>query len=382
MTELKVLRVLHGDAFVLEVTRDEDSFVMVIDGGPKKAFPSLKKELDELPKIDMLVLTHSDADHIGGILSYIRDAEERCSKIVKFWLNTPHLVKIPESALAVSYRDSITLFERMAEIESKAGHQLDWRERIVRGCEYTDPKGLVHIKVLAPTEDVLKANEEWLKKKEKVYLEKKGLMMPLSTSESSENGNDEDDGGSPLDTPLEDLVEEEYNGVNIVNRSSIVMLIETWDGSTLLMGGDSDAASIVEGIKNLKDSDGNLIGYSEEKPLDVDLFKIPHHGSRKNISNSLLGLVRTTKYLISTNGGSSKKERHPGRETIAKILLHPRRDKKEKIEIILNHSLREFQKRGKDFINKEEIENPEYNFTLCANQDSETITLLLNDKSE
>ena len=96
MTKLKVLRVLHGDAFVLEVTRGEDSFVMVIDGGHKKAFPSLKKELNELPKIDMLVLTHSDADHIGGILSYIRDEEERCSKFDKFWLNTPHLVKIPE----------------------------------------------------------------------------------------------------------------------------------------------------------------------------------------------------------------------------------------------------------------------------------------------
>ena len=382
MTKLKVLRVLHGDAFVLEVTRGEDSFVMVIDGGHKKAFPSLKKELNELPEIDMLVLTHSDADHIGGILSYIRDEEERCSKIDKFWLNTPHLVKIPESGLVVSYRDSITLFERMVEIESKAGHQLDWRERIVRGCEYTDTKGLVHIKVLAPTENILKANEEWLKKKEKDYLKKKGLMMPLSASESPENGNNEDDGRTPLDIPLEDLVEKEYNGVNIVNRSSIVMLIETWDGSTLLMGGDSDATSIVEGIKNLKDSDGNLIEYSEDKPLEVNLFKIPHHGSRKNISNGLLDLVKTSKYLISTNGGSSKKERHPGRETIAKILLHPCRDKKEKIEIILNHSLMEFKKRGKDFINKEEIENPEYNFTLSDNQDSETITLLLNDKTE
>ena len=382
MTKLKVLRVLHGDAFVLEVTRGEDSFVMVIDGGHKKAFPSLKKELNKLPKIDMLVLTHSDADHIGGILSYIRDEEERCSKIDKFWLNTPHLVKIPESGLAVSYRDSITLFERMVEIESKAGHQLDWRERTVRGCEYTDPKGLVHIKVLAPTENILQVNEEWLKKKEKDYLEKKGLMMPLSASESPENGNNEDDKRSPLDIPLEELVEKEYGGVNIVNRASIVMLIETWDGCKLLMGGDSDAASIVEGIKYLKDSDGNLIGYSEEKPLEVNLFKIPHHGSRKNISNCLLNLVKTTKYLISTNGGNSKKERHPGRETLAKILLHPHRDKKEKIEIILNYPLMEFKKRGKDFIIKEEIENPEYNFTLSENQDSETITLLLNDKTE
>lgn len=382
MTKLKVLSVFYGDAFVLEVMRGDDSFVIVIDGGPKKAFPFLKKELNELPKIDMLVLTHSDADHIGGILSYIRDEEERCSKIDKFWLNTPHLVRIPESGLAISYRDAITLFERMVEIESKAGHQLEWRERIVRGCEYTDPKELVHIKVLAPTDDVLNANEECLKKKEKDYLEKKGLMMPLSTSESPENGNDEDDGESPLDTPLEDLVEKEYRGVNIVNRSSIVMLIETWDGSKLLMGGDSDVASIVEGIKSLKDSDGNLIEYSEEKPLEVDLFKIPHHGSRENISNGLLGMVKTTKYLISTNGGSSKKERHPGRETIAKILLHPRRNKKEKIEIILNYHLMEFKKRGKEFIKKEEIENPEYNFTLSDNQDSETITLLLNDKTE
>jgi hypothetical protein len=60
------------------------------------------------------------------------------------------------------------------------------------------------------------------------------------------------------------------------------------------MAGDAHVDRLEKSIRAL--------GHSETDPLAVDAFKVPHHGSSRNISKELLALVSSSRFLISTNG--------------------------------------------------------------------------------
>jgi hypothetical protein len=77
----------------------------------------------------------------------------------------------------------------------------------------------------------------------------------------------------------------------------------------LLLAGDAWA-------KVLEDSIARLPG-SVDKPLTLTGFKLPHHGSVANVSESLLRKLRCTQYLISTSGAVF---RHPHARTIELLL--------------------------------------------------------------
>lgn len=62
-TTTKLLKALHGDAFIFTVEEEGEKFVMVVDSGPEGSYPDIKKELDSLDHIDLFVLTHFHEDH-------------------------------------------------------------------------------------------------------------------------------------------------------------------------------------------------------------------------------------------------------------------------------------------------------------------------------
>ena len=72
MADIEMLQALHGDAFILHCQKDDNKGVIVIDGGPNRNSQNIVRQLDALGVIDLMVLTHYDDDHIGGILAYIK----------------------------------------------------------------------------------------------------------------------------------------------------------------------------------------------------------------------------------------------------------------------------------------------------------------------
>jgi hypothetical protein len=52
--------------------------------------------------------------------------------------------------------------------------------------------------------------------------------------------------------------------------------------------------------------------------LTVGAFKLPHHGSKYNLSPALLGLLDTRRFLVSTDGTS--RSRHPDPVALARIV--------------------------------------------------------------
>lgn len=356
---LRILKAQHGDAFILEVKRWDERFVMVIDGGPKSVYQELEKHLKEL-EIDLMVLTHFDEDHILGMLWFLKNNRDKAESVKKYWLNMPHLVEMPTDVRNTSYGQALKLSNFMEELE-KTNPELDWREEVIDGIQYDVKNMLVNIEVLTPSSEAKKANEIAFAEKLDKKLKAQGKMLPLGAS--SKEVAELDNRKENQKKPLEDLVEKEYSSEQTCNAASISMLITTFDGTKLLMAGDITPDELAKALIGR--------GYSKENPLEVDLFKMPHHGSKFNVTCELMSLVRTTRYLISTNGGH-KTSFHPDRETIAKILLNPGREKDKKILLFLNYPLAKIRLRVGNFITDEEIrdEDKKYNFELIDNCES------------
>lgn len=71
MSKIYFLPVKHGDAFIIECVRGDTQGLVVVDGGPRSCGFELKRKLNELGTPDLMVLTHYDEDHIGGILQLV-----------------------------------------------------------------------------------------------------------------------------------------------------------------------------------------------------------------------------------------------------------------------------------------------------------------------
>lgn len=101
----------------------------------------------------------------------------------------------------------------------------------------------------------------------------------------------------------------------VANGSSIALLAEV-GGRSLLIGGDAH-------VRVLEHSIGRLLRERGQDRLHVDLFVVPHSGSRSSVSKELLALVACDRYLITTNGATF---RHPHPEAVARIIVHGRTD--------------------------------------------------------
>jgi hypothetical protein len=137
----------------------------------------------------------------------------------------------------------------------------------------------------------------------------------------------------------------------LANMASIAFVIEC-DGLKALMLGDSYPNAIEKELRKK---------YSEENPLKIDVIKVAHHGSKNNISNSLLDIIDCQNYIISINGGAGN-TRHPDREALANILCHPRRDKGKVIRLYFNYDIEDIQKRTGLLLTEDEIKT--YNCEL------------------
>ena len=82
-------------------------------------------------------------------------------------------------------------------------------------------------------------------------------------------------------------------------------------GRNVLFAGDGHSEVLINGIKRLLPGGSGL--------LSLDAFKMPHHGSKANISHELLKKVDCGRYLFSTNGAYFK---HPDKEAVARVIKY------------------------------------------------------------
>lgn len=98
--KIKALQAFHGDSILVSFSEDGKTRNILIDGGPgitySKRPKALKTEIEQILKrrenIDLLVVTHIDDDHIGGIIKLFEYGEIDPKIIKEVWFNSGELI--------------------------------------------------------------------------------------------------------------------------------------------------------------------------------------------------------------------------------------------------------------------------------------------------
>jgi len=312
---IKVLKALNGDCIILNYGINNDKYILIDGGIGRECYRSLKVFMNGLEEsnteLSLLVLTHIDADHIDGILKLFREDDFNYSIINRMWFNYGDFLDKGLEVCRNKEKDDIFLQNNGVKVSWRQGTSL---EQILNkiGFQYKDiikkfDEFIIdgaHITVLSPSLNILKEfNEHWCIEKER------------STEISSV---------SDYDIPIEELNELEFHeNISLANKSSIAFIFE-FMGIKVLFLGDASATEVESALLEL--------GYSEDKPLSVDICKLSHHASKHNTSNSLIRLLHCKNYIISTNLTSTGR---PSKECLSRIICNS----KQPVDFYCNYEI-------------------------------------------
>ena len=111
---------------------------------------------------------------------------------------------------------------------------------------------------------------------------------------------------------------------SVPNLSSIMILAQA-DGKKILLTGDARGDHLIQGLQqtSLLKTNGTL---------HVDILKVPHHGSSRNVDEEFFKRITADKYVISANG----KYGNPDLETLIWI-VKAAKEKQRNIEIFVTN---------------------------------------------
>jgi len=334
----------HGDT--ISILFNKQTNCILIDTGTKKSYlkGGLKEQLKRIQKVDLLILTHTDEDHIGGILKYYEDNDRKTKLFNDVWFNTEHLIS-SNLKLETKYECQIQVTDcDNLNISLKQGLTLEkclLKDDILPYQLITSGKTYkifsAQIQILSPNiDDLIEFHKQW--ETEKDY----NLEVAYKTD---------------YNLTISRLLENNYteNGT-LANKSSIAFIFNYKDKKILLMG---DAfPSVIE--KNIR-----KLGYNESNKLKLEAVKVSHHGSKNGMSPNLLNIIDCDKFVISTNGGNGL----PSKECLARIATH----KKEKVLLYFNY---ENENTKSIFFN---FEYEKYNFEVVYLNDNNNYTIELGE---
>jgi beta-lactamase superfamily II metal-dependent hydrolase len=297
---LTMLPASEGDSLILSYGPDETEGSLrhvVIDGGRKKTWPHLQAELTRIAargeEVELLLLSHIDADHIDGLLE-LAQTEDLPLTPKAVWYNSYDQLKALMTSGGLAPKGV-----RVADEYTKALKAKGWKLNTEFGGKAIhvearpapfDFAGL-RLTLISPTQPKLgrmwKEWEEW--RVEHPGLAPKGKRAFPATLDvealSAPSGND---GTAP-------------------NGSSIALIAE-FDGRRVLLGADAHPDVLLATLAPLVGADGKLA---------LDLVKLPHHASRANVTRAVLELLDCHRFAISTSGAVFG---HPDPEAIARVL--------------------------------------------------------------
>ncbi|UVL11441.1 MBL fold metallo-hydrolase [Pseudomonas rhodesiae] len=313
MFSIQMLPAREGDAIWIRWGEEHTPYQMLIDMGTEEIGKTLSQKISALPQaqrtFEAIVVTHIDADHIGGFLSCFVDSDKPSGVSVKdFWFN---------GYMHLDGRRSSSTLEALGAVQAERLTNWlitqPWNTLFNGGAicrregeplEVIELAGGMKVTVLGPTVQRLKELKPEWDKEIKIATQKKeqarsvSVLEPMGASLSLE---------LPSAQSLKNLAKQKpLRDTKAANGSSIVLLLE-YEDKKILLAGDSFAEDLVEAVTQL----------SPERPLQLAAFKVPHHCSRGNISERLIATINCPNWLISTDGSRHK---HPDDEGIASIL--------------------------------------------------------------
>ncbi|ENS4969090.1 MBL fold metallo-hydrolase [Vibrio fluvialis] len=337
----------NGDCISIET---QSEFVL-IDGGTAQSFSNWESDIVGKDKIDSVIVTHIDNDHVNGIIKLLQS--DSCPEIDHFYFNGAEQLFGQLNDTDEQDRMSDTKFRAISEELSTAGNseQIGYSEGTSLSYLLSDKNitlnpsvegkalyrercnsfniGDLRFSVISPSMSVLqelknrwedKLSERRIRPKviSKAYYDAfeqytKALQeavskpIPISSTEK---------------TSIESLANVRFEDDDSeTNKSSLSFLIES-NSKRLLYLSDCDAGAVISWL--------NHLGLEQ---IEVDAVKVSHHGSKNNTSLELLNRIVCPNYLISTNGNSHG---HPDLEALARIAVV---NKDSGAEIFMNYKV-------------------------------------------
>lgn len=303
MFKLRVVQAEYGDCLVVEYGTPSQPRYLLVDGGPPTTYERhVRGELQAIAasggRVALAILSHADRDHIIGLLDLTAelrqqqaDDEEGVVAIDALWHNAFEdsigsgndiEIRLQAAMAAAGAASQAMTSTGMATQGIGDGRQLR-RDALLLGIPINPrfcsglisveqappsiPMDNLTLRIVGPTERNLESlREEWQE-----WLDKHA---------------DDIASGDPLLAAMADR--------SIPNLSSI-MLLAVAEGKTLLLTGDGRGDHLLQGLEQagLLDAEGRL---------HVDVFKVPHHGSDRNVTRTFFKTITADRYVISANG--------------------------------------------------------------------------------
>lgn len=300
-----MLQASEGDCLLLHYGDARKPTHAVVDAGRKATWPALKARLEAIvargEKLELLVVTHIDRDHIEGALELVRDPLVK--QFGDVWFNGFHHLKYsPLEAFGGVQGEALT--KALVDQALPWNQHAQWNSGPVALAKPDAPVSVtlasgLKLTLLSPTRAQLEAlRDEW----EQACLDA-GIVAGAAEQARREQAGIERFGALDVDALADSAFKQDSARPN---GSSIAFLAE-FDGACALLGADAHPGQLVAAL--------DALGGRRE----LAAFKLPHHGSRKNLSRELLERVRCRNYLVSTSGSYFQ---HPDRETIARVVKY------------------------------------------------------------
>jgi beta-lactamase superfamily II metal-dependent hydrolase len=377
---LDVRRARKGDCLIVHYGSKTEPGLMLVDGGPADVYqPHLKPRLAEIRKarglaanatlpVDLLMVSHIDDDHIKGVLELTKEMIEtqgaKPLRIAGVWHNSfddiignnPDKLR---AAVTASF-GAASLSGDGEEIEGLDPDAAKVLASVSQGFRLRDDSRALKLRI----------NPQF---KGKVVIAKKGAkQVDMGKGLKFTVVGPMNDEVLALQEAHDEFLEKQqgkkseaslaaFTDTSVPNLSSLVVLAEVGK-KRILLTGDARGDKVIEGLEL-----AGLLKKDGKSKIHVDIFKCPHHGSKRNNDPISFRRITADHYVFSGNGEHG----NPHRETL-EMLLGERGDEKYTIhltypidEIDVNRKAEE-KKKGKPWSPKKQglvaffDENPKF----------------------
>lgn len=279
----------NGDCIHIE---SEGHHVIIDSGEVCQELVSLVEAIQKAhERIDLLVITHYDSDHIKAIINILEGmkARDRKKLVKKVWFNATK-IGYHGNDKQLSASDATKLSQILLEAKIK------WVSELKKG-----DKEIINENVSI---EVIYGGEIYKPTGEGEYLCDESIDWDTSFNE------------------LERYLDDDAIDTSRTNAQSAI-LVAHLNGKSVLLPGDATPPKLTKALDD----------YGKDGNLQFDLVKLPHHGSYMNITQKILEKFECSDYMITTNGA---KYYHPNKKMMLKVLSWGRR-KGKKLKFHLNY---------------------------------------------
>lgn len=341
--KLRLLNAAQGDSIILSYGENEKNHILIDGGIGRVCFKQLKDFIKSLEikdeAINLLVLTHIDADHIDGILKLLSQPNFDFSIVKKMWFNFGERLQKGLGLSNIPSHADIYLDENTRDISLKQGIKLDkllegkeiLSDEIIKCSEIFEFDGTL-ITVLSPNVDAL---NEFSKMQKDEKRDKSSRAREIASE-------------CDYQKSIKELNSKSFvRNDSAVNRSSIAFIFE-YEKEKILFLGDSCSIDVENSL--------SALGYSQENPIDLLACKISHHASKHSTSNELVKMLNCKNYLVSTHLSSDGR---PSKECLSRIICNS----KQPVRFYCNYDIH-----ATSIFSEEEFEKYKMEFIVLADE--------------